>query len=203
VKSEIVSQLLADKASEALVKAALHDNDVQVRKGVITNTKSIEPALRSDYETLLTDSSYITIATALEKLCASFPENTARYLAITKGIEGTNGRNVQIKWIEISLTNNEDASLVNQLVAFTSDSYEFVTRGNAMAATRRLNCFSEKLINNCLNACLSSNGRLSGPATETVKYFYAQDKNKKLIEAAIAHHPAEGKDHETLNKLIN
>lgn len=203
VKSEIVSQLLADKASEALVKAALHDKDVQVRKGVITNTKSIEPALLSDYETLLTDSSYITIATALEKLCASFPENTARYLAITKGIEGTNGRNVQIKWIEISLTNNEDASLANQLVAFTSDSYEFVTRGNAMAATRRLNCFSEKLINNCLNACLSSNGRLSGPATETVKYFYAQDKNKKLIEAAIAHHPAEGKDRETLNKLIN
>jgi hypothetical protein len=72
-----------------------------------------------------------------------------------------------------------------------------------MAALRRLNHFDDKLLANCLNACLSSNGRLSGPATETVKYFYAQDKYKKQITDGINKSTAMGKDKETLNKLIN
>ena len=92
---------------------------------------------------------------------------------------------------------------MNQLVAFTSDSYEFATRTNAMAATRRLNYFDEKLLANCINACLSSNGRLAGPAAETVKYFYTQDKYKKLIAEGIAGTDVSAKDREVLNKLMN
>jgi aminopeptidase N len=203
IKTEIAIQLLGDKGSEDIVRMALHDKDVQVRKGVMTNTRTIEPSLMADYEPLLTDSSYITIATALEKLCAAFPVNTVRYLAITKGIEGTNGRNVLIKWLEISLTEKPDTSLLNQLVAFTSDSYEFMTRTNAMAALRRLNYFDEKLLANCLNASVSSNGRLSGPAAETVKYFYAQDKYKRQIAEAIVSSDGNAKDKEILSKLVN
>ena len=157
----------------------------------------------ADYERLLTDSSYITIVTALEKLCAAFPENIARYLATTKDIIGTNGRNVQIKWLEISVSEKPDPLQLKQLVAFTSNSYEFVTRGNAMAALRRLDYFDDKLLTNLLNACLSSNGRLAGPATETVRYFYAQNKYKRQIADGIAKIDVSSKDRETLNKLIN
>jgi len=202
VKTEVATQLLGDKGSEDIVRMALHDKDVQVRKGVITNTKTIEPSLLADYEPLLRDSSYITIATALEKLCAAFPVNTAKYLAATKGIEGTNGRNVLIKWLEISITEKPDATLENQLVAYTSDSYEFVTRTNAMAALRRLNHFDETLLANCLKASLSANGRLAGPAAETVKYFYAQDKYKRQIADGIARSDVSGKDREVLGKLM-
>jgi len=203
IKTEIATQLLNDKGSESTVKMALHDKDVLVRKGIMINTKTIEPSLMTDYEGLLLDSSYITIATALEKLCMAFPANTARYLATTKGIEGTNGRNVLVKWLEISLTEKEDADQMNQLVAFTSDAYEFVTRTNAMAALRRLNHIDDKLLSNCLTASLSANGRLAGPAAETVKYFYAQDKYKRQIADSIAKMDASAKDKETLTKLMN
>ena len=203
VKTEIATQLMGDKGSEDIVRTALHDKDVLVRKGVMASTKTIEPSLMADYEPLLKDSSYQTIATALEKLCATFPANTARYLADTKGIEGTNGRNVLVKWLEISAGENGDASQINQLVAFTSDSYEFITRTNAMAALRRLNYFDVKLLANCAAACLSSNGRLAGPATETVKYFYAQDKYKKQIADYIAKADVNAKDKEILAKLMN
>ncbi len=203
IKTEIATQLMGDKGSENIVRMALHDKDVLVRKGIMTNTKTIEPSLMTDYEPLLKDSSYITIATALEKLCAAFPANTAKYLADTKGITGTNGRNVLIKWLEISIAEKEDKGQIGQLVTFTSDSYEFVTRGNAMAALRRLNYFDEQLLANCLHACLSSNGRLSGPATETVKYFYAQDKYKKQIADGIAKADVSGKDREVLGRLVN
>jgi aminopeptidase N len=203
IKTEIATQLLSDKGSESIVRMALHDKDVQVRKGLMLATKTIPESLRADYEPLLSDSSYILIATALEKLCGSFPANTGKYLAVTKGIEGTTGRNVLVKWLEISVAEKDDKARLKELVTLTSDSYEFVTRGNAMAALRRLNYFDDKVLANCINACLSSNGRLSGPATETIKYFYAQDKYKRQIADGIAKSNVSAVDRETLNKIVN
>lgn len=203
IKTEIAIQLLNDKGSENIIRMALHDKDVQVRKGVVTNTKTIDPALMADYEALLIDSSYTTIATVLEKLCAEFPGNTDRYLMATNGIEGTVGRNVLMKWLEIAIAEKGDPALLNRLVAYTSNSYEFMTRTNAMAALRRLNYFDEKLLANCLDAILSTNGRLSGPATETVKYFYAQDKYKKQVADYIAKANGDAKDKEIWSRLVN
>jgi len=205
IKTEIATQFLDDKAGEQIVKMALHDKDVMVRKGIMLNTKKIAPSLMADYEPLLTDSSYILIATALEKLCISFPANAKKYLAATKGIEGTTGRNVLVKWLEMSINDKQDAAKLNQLIDFTSVSYEFLTRTNAMGALKRLNYFDEKVLSNCMNACLSSNGRLAGPATETIKYFYTQDKYKKLIADGIVGFAATAsmKDKEILNKLLD
>ncbi|MGZ3933047.1 MAG: M1 family aminopeptidase, partial [Bacteroidia bacterium] len=91
VKTEAISQLCDDKNPESLklIKLALQDKDAQVRKGILNATRSIDASLMADYEGLLLDSSYQTIATALEKLCFAFPANTQKYLDITKGIEGT------------------------------------------------------------------------------------------------------------------
>jgi len=202
IKTEIVSQLLDDKGSEDIIRMALHDKDVQVRKGVITSTKKIALSLMADYEPLLRDSSYVTIVTALEKLCFSFPANTQKYLVETRGIEGTNGSNVLVKWLEIAINDKADMAQVSQLVDLTSESYEFLTRTNAMAALKRLNYFDDRVLANCISAALRPNGRLSGPASETIKYFYAQDKYKKAISDGISASNLNVKDKETLNKII-
>ena len=203
IRAEIATQLLDDKNSEGLIRMALHDKDIQTRKSVVANTKKIIPSLLPDYETLLQDSSYVSIVNVLEKLCFFYPENTEKYLSITKNIEGTNGRNVLVKRLEISANNRDDKDAITQLVNFTSESYEFVTRTNAMSALRRLNYFDDKLLSNCMNACVSSNGRLAGPATETIKYFLAQSKYKKHITETIINSNATSKDKEVLTKLID
>lgn len=205
LKTEAVTQLLNDNNTDSrnLVKQALHDKDIQVRKGIGLNTKIIDKELLGDYEPLLTDSSYQLIATMLEKLCYQFPENTLKYLDITKSIEGTNGRNVKIKWLEISAnTSDNSKKQLDELCAYTSDSYEFITRGNAMAALRKLNYFDTTVLNNCMNATISNNGRLSGPATETIKYFYAQAKYKKQIADAINNYNGKPIEKDILNKLL-
>ncbi len=202
IKTEIATQFLTDEAGADMVRMGLHDKDVLVRKGVMEKTKKIPAYLREDYEPLLTDSSYFIIVTALEKLCAAFPDKTTKYLAATKGIEGTNGRNVLIKWLEISINNKEDRKELERLANYTSQSYEFMTRTNAMAALRRLNYFDNKVLDNCINACLSTNGRLSGPANETIKYFYAQGKYKRMISDGITKGGVTKKDKEILNKII-
>ena len=205
IRSEVLTQLIEDQNSESvqLIKEALHDKDVQVRKSVILNAKVIQSELLSEYEALLLDSSYITIATTLEKLCFQFPKNIQKYLDITKGLEGNSGRNVLIKWLEISaLNSNNDKKIMDQLAGYTSNSYEFLTRSNAMISIRKLGYFDEVILNNCLEACLSSNARLAGPATETVKYFFAQGKYKKMISDAVALRPSKSWEREILNKLV-
>ena len=67
-----------------------------------------------------------------------------------------------------------------------SNSYEFRARGNAMAALKRCGYFSEALVANAADAILSPNDRLSGPANDLLKFYYGQDKYKKIIHDYIA-----------------
>lgn len=202
IKTEIATQLLnaGNEAGMKLVKQALHDKNVLVRKGIAMNTRTIPKELINDYESLLTDSSYMMIASLLEKLCYQFPENTAKYLDATKDFEGNSGRNVKTKWLEIAA--EKDNKYLNDLVNYTSNSYEFLTRGNAMSSLRKLNYFDATLLNNCINAALSNNGRLASPAAETIKFFYAQSKYKKMISEAITGYNGKAFEKDILNKLI-
>ncbi len=188
----MVIQLVNEKDSKSLelIKKAINDKDAQVRKAVITNVKNIPSELLPEYEKLLTDSSYETVALALEKLSIQFPEN-ARYLEKTKGIEGTRGRNVIVKWLEIRLNNiffhpseevvKAQADALNQIVLFTSGSYEFMTRQNAFASLKKLDYFNQVALENILDAAFSNNNRLASPAIETLKYFYAKNEYRKMI----------------------
>ena len=71
-----------------------------------------------------------------------------------------------------------------------------------MVTLRKLNYFDVTALNNCLNACVSSNGRLAGPAAETIRYFYAQDKYKKMIYDTINSKTWKESEKEIVNRLI-
>jgi aminopeptidase N len=183
IRDEVVAQLINDsnEASRALIKQAIADKDVQVRKAAITNVKMIPASLLLDFEKFLADSSYDIVALTLEKLSASNPSGVPGYLAKTKGVIGTVGRNVEVKWLETSTVYLKDSSSLHKLVDYTSNSYEFRTRVNAAQALKRLDYFDNKLLANLCNAILSPNTRLATPAGEVLQYFYSQDKNKKVI----------------------
>lgn len=188
VKGEIISQLMndSDTKSRELIKAAINDKDVQVRKAVLSNTKKITDDLAVEYEKLLKDPSYEVITTALEKLAEQFPSNTARYLEVTKGIEGTTGKIVLVKWLEIAAGHTGDKSYTDQLLAFTSNSYEFRTRVNAMNSLKKLGYFDKKFLENLVDAAQSANNRLARPAGEVLQYYYEQSAYRKTINEYIA-----------------
>lgn len=202
IKTEAATQLLndPDNISRNLVKAAIHDKNMQVRKGMGMNVKTIDKEFLNDFESLLTDSSYQLIASMLEKLCFQFPENAPKYLEITKSFEGTSGKNVKIKWLE--LASAKDTKFENELIDLTSASFEFLTRTNAMTSLRKLNIFNSEALNNCMNAAISNNGRLSGPAIETIKYFYSQAAYKKPITDTIINYKGKEIEKEILIKII-
>lgn len=182
VKAEIISQLANsnEPGALALLREGISSEHVQVRKATL-NVRHIPEELRNDYEKLLRDPSYEAVATSLEKLCMDFPANAKQYLEVTKNVEGTRGRNVLVKWLELSYFFLQDKSALNQLVEITSVSYEFQSRVNAIFALRRLNYFDQPLMENLVNAAMSGNNRLANPAIEALKGYAEASDRKKLI----------------------
>jgi len=187
VKNEALTQLAADTVQQSitLFSEALKDADVNVRKAALANANLQVAALLEGVEALLTDSSYSIVETALQKLSVAQPLKLAGYLKTTKGVEGILNKNVLIKWLELSYLAENKPQYAEELVKLTSVSYEFRTRGSAMAALKRLAYFNNELTVNLVNAILSANVRLSGPGADLLRYFYAQDKYKKIISAYI------------------
>jgi aminopeptidase N len=204
-KGEIVFQLLNDdnETSRSLVRAAIADKDAMMHKHVINNTETIPAALLSDYEKLLNSASYDVVVNALEKLSMQFPENAARYLDATKGIAGTVGRNVEVKWLEVKARSMNDKESMDKLVALTNQSYEFRTRTNAAQALKRLDFFNADLMKNLLDAGLSPNGRLAGPCNEVLLYFYNQDRYHKMIGDYVASQAWKEWQFGILDRLLN
>jgi hypothetical protein len=185
-KGEIIAQLSEsrDTEIEQFFKNAISDRDDKVRLAVLQNLTFVPENLRQSYETLLSDSSYINVELALENLCNSFPDRVDGYLETTKNETGWRGKNIRIKWLEIAVANGK-TGYFEELKSYTSDSYEFETRINAMAAIKRLNLPDEKIISNMLQALFHWNYKIRNSASENLQYFYKQNAGSKMIDSVI------------------
>ena len=188
VKEAVIAQLAGDSAetSRSIIRKALHDPAVEVRKSVINNVVTIPPAMRTEYETLLTDSSYDVVTAALTKLSEQFPDRLLQYQDITKGVEGMD-RKVTIRRFELIAATGNNAAL-DSLVEYSGASYEFRSRLNALEALKRLNYLDDRLIGNLFDAMTHWNARLKNPATEVAQYFYQQGAYKKFFREYFRSH---------------
>jgi hypothetical protein len=129
----------------------------------------------------LKDSSYNMITTSLDKLCESFPQNSARYLDVTKDEMGMSHK-VHIKWLEIKASGG-DMAAAKALVDYVSISYEFGTRQSAMDALARLNYLDNDLIANLIDCLLSTNNRLAGAANGNLTKYYGETNFRAMMMA--------------------
>ena len=200
---EALNQLAADSCGVCgdVVKAALTDTDVAVRKAALAGLDAHSAralTMLPLVEGLLKDSSYDIVDVALQKLADANPAKLPDYLALTKGIEGNIGRNVKVRWLELAWLSGGAGDgagkpgyaggkreYADELVQMASQSYEFRTRVNAMAALKRMDYFSEALTGFLVDAILSPNTRLAGPAGELLGYFYGQDRYRPVIGAFV------------------
>jgi aminopeptidase N len=184
LRSQAISQMMGDEESRAIIRKGLQDEHVNVRLNTISRMDDISKEFIPEVKKLLNDSSYAVVDRALEKLCRQFPDKTEEYLQATKDDTGSVGRSVQITRLEMGATYLNEDDYIPQLVDYTSHSFEFVTRRNAMGVLKRLNYLDQELISNLFDARTSTNGRLRGKAKQTLNYFMDQTKYKKMINNA-------------------
>ena len=183
-KSEIITQLsnTSDEKNFELIRLALKDADVDVRKAAITNTKKIDERLLPDFEKLLTDKSYVIVESALDMLCIQNPTKANEYLEQTKNIIGIRGSNVRIKWLEIQAQRDRGV-YATQLAKYAGISYEFFTRVGAMNALKKINFVDDVVVQNIFDCALNANIKLSTDGIACIKYFSGQLAYKKMIDA--------------------
>ncbi len=187
IKAEVLSQLAKDSLSDDLFHQAIHDKNAMLRKSLTDNIKIIPPGLLHDYETLLKDSSYFIVESALINLCETAVKNNnttaiASYLDITRQETGWRGRNIRTAWLGIALGQNpENKEYLAELKDYTSPSFDFETRLNALNQFKKLNYLDADIAKNLNKAASYWNPKLSGPAKEMISYFSVQEKYKELL----------------------
>lgn len=171
IREEILTQVSGDPdpQSVGLIGRALRDTSASVRRAALQAAGANIVRLRKQAEELLTDSSYTTVAAALELLCGTFPEETPRYLALTRDVEGT-GHRVSVLWHEINAARGDTSSLAH-LIDYAGPSHEFMTRTGALEALKKLGECNERLFPALFSAMANPNGRLRSPAESFASYF--------------------------------
>ncbi len=172
-RNEVISQLAKDKDGRSLeiLRKAFSDKDVNVRQAVI-NAVDSQGEWVEYFKKSLTDSSYNVIRTALTKLGEQQPAEINAWLQATDNLYGHN-HDLRIKWLELAIRSGKD-NYKEELIGYSSRQFEFRTRNACFTALKSLNLFNEQVANNLLNAATSPNGRLKGPAVETLQYFMQQ-----------------------------
>jgi len=170
IKAEILGQLAVGYSPEVmeLFREALHDKDANVRKAALKNLNPVPDLLQSTAEGMLHDSSYLNVELALDALCGSFPKSKESYLEITREMEGWRGKNIRMKWLEISI-NGGQKEFLPELISYCSPKFEFETRMNAFTILRKLQYRDDETIAYAQAASKHWNNKLSTVANEYLK----------------------------------
>ena len=171
-KSEIIDQISADRTDVSidLFRQALSDTDANVRKAALKNVFPVPASLQTEAEKALKDYSYLNQELALQNLCQSFPENTDKYLEMTKSLTGWRGLNIRMKWLEIAIS-KEKTEFLPELIAYSGPQFEFETRINAFSVLKKLQYIDEVTLANARSASQHWNNKLRDAAKDYLTYF--------------------------------
>jgi aminopeptidase N len=168
----LVSNSLVDK--NKLFKGILNSKDIKVRQEVAKTMSSIPLELKTEYQSLLNDASYVTIEAALFNLWSNFPLQRKEYLDKTKGIKGFNDKNIHQLWLVLSLITedyepNNKAKYFEELTNYTSPKYGFETRQTAFQYLNQIQACNAKCKQNLQQATEHHNWRFSKFAKALLK----------------------------------
>ena len=165
-----------------LLQEAFKSDNIKIRQAIALALTEIWVPLKSDYETLLDDKSYITKEAALYNLWINFPEDRNRYLDITKDIIGLSDKNVRLLWLTLSLVTpeyaaNEKKAYLSELIKYTSPAYNYEIRMQAFSFLDSLEIINEEIIDHYEQAGKHHNWRLK----KFAKTFLVKNKENLKI----------------------
>ncbi|SDL05583.1 aminopeptidase N [Salinimicrobium catena] len=159
IGQEVVHQLALEEISEVLdlYKKSFATNNLYVRQAIALSLNEIPQELKSSYESLLTDDSYLTREAALFNLWMNFPEDRAVYLSKMQGQEGFSDKNLRTLWLALSIATpdfhtSQKEEYLKELRSYTAPYYRFQLRKNAFGYLFQLNAFSSENIRDLMEA---------------------------------------------------
>lgn len=167
-KAKVISQ------RPDLVSNQTFNESLKVRQAISQYVTTIPTQLKTNYETLLNDESYVTIESALYNLWLNFPTARSRYLAKTRDINGFLDKNVRLLWLVLNLNTPEFQTdkkehILNELKSYTNPENNFQLRINAFNYLDLIGACDADCITNLEHAKTHHNWRMVKFAKEMLQ----------------------------------
>ena len=187
LKARIVTKYHKSFSPE-LIGKAFGSESIKIRQALALAYDKVPLGLKSDYESLLNDQSYVTLEHALYRLWISFPQDRFRYLEKTKGIIGLPNKNVRLLWLLFAVLtkdyhNDLKESYLSELFDYTSPQYSIETRQGAFGLIGEVFKFSDQNLLDLINASEHHSWQFRKYARNMLDGLLKDDEQRKrLIE---------------------
>lgn len=166
IGQEVIYQLAKEPIEEALslYKEGFASDNLYTRQAIALTVSEIPKELQSEFETLLTDASYVTQEAALYLLWANFPENRASYLDAMANTVGFQNKNIRQLWLVLALNTKgykplKRTDFTEELQNYTGSEYSFEIRQKAFEYCNEIGLYNDVVINNMVDAAVHHNWR--------------------------------------------
>ncbi len=165
-------------------KVLLRKKNINQRRLAIMLFDKIPADLKSYYESLLNDPSYVTKGLVLQQLIFSFPGDRAGYLDITKNITGGSDKAFRMLWLVLALNTGgylnrqEEVQALKELTGYASPEYPYQVRMEAFFWIDRLGLYSPDVEQWLKQAAGYFNPALARLAKELLKKYGKEKEGK-------------------------
>jgi aminopeptidase N len=188
IKQEILYQIanVPYIGKQEIITVALNSNDIKVRQAVIEIVDYIPKESKSNFETLLSDKSYITREIALYKLYKNFPEEREKYLNLAKNWEGLN-YNLKLAYLTLNYVYNEEKNTSNEavlseLIHFSKEPFDAKTRENALDVLIQFQAISDEVLLSLIDLSLHHKWQTVKYAKDTLRTLIKNPNYKNQLE---------------------
>tara|TARA_A100000171_G_C2140273_1_gene154765 strand:- start:9625 stop:11682 length:2058 start_codon:yes stop_codon:yes gene_type:complete len=168
---EAISQLAGEPLEQTigLYKKGFESNNLFVRQAIALSLIEVPTKLKTEFESLLNDNSYVTQEAALYTLCLRFPKDAATYLDAMEGVVGFQDKNIRQLWLALAIVSpaykiSEKDTFKTELQGYTSEKFSFEIRQKAFEYVSQLRLYDETVVNNLINASVHHNWRFRSTA---------------------------------------
>jgi len=153
---------------------------MKVRQAIAMSLKTVPESLRTSFETLLEDKSYITQENALIALWSSFPNDRPKYLEQTKSIQGLHNKSFRMLWLTLALLtenykNENTPVFYNELSGYTAMKYQFEIRLGAFQLLEDIFDFTDQNLKDLINATIHHQWQFKKYARTTLRKLMKQE----------------------------
>lgn len=190
LRKQILLNTPQEQLADTLYLQVLTSNDLRSRQSLLLNTTKIPEDLKSKFETLLNDKSYVTIENALLKLWYSFPDDRKKYMEQTKNLIGLPDYNVRLLWLTLALVTENYKSLktkayFDELGSYTSAKYSPEIRQKALLYLHQTLGLTDNHLKNLINAAIHHNWQFKKFARALVDNVLKDEDYKNRIIALV------------------
>lgn len=196
IGQQVVHQLALENSLKTLdlYQKAFETNNHFVRQAIATSMDQIPLELKTEYESLLQDDSYLTKEAAIYNLWMNFPSDRVRYLQELKGVEGFYDKNIEILWLALNLATPDfepqnQTQVFEKLTQYTSPSYAFYIRRNAFEYMFQLSAFGPESLASLVQATQHPVWRFRSFSRQLLQELIKSKQYDELLDPLAPHLP--------------